>query len=115
MPTPPAAVGERLPAHPQSTSKPMSSFIAELVLHLTHPRMETVDGQLCARATATVIYEPGGSGDRPLKSTQFTFTAPLGPIERGELNWYLERYYLWPVGLFKDRAARIESNLPKWG
>ena len=42
-------------------------------------------------------------------------TAPLGPIEIADLSWYLESYYLWPVGVFKERAERIEARLPGWG
>ncbi len=43
------------------------------------------------------------------------FLAPLGPIEKDDLQWYLERYHIWPAGLFKDRAKRTENDLPKWG
>src|SRR5439155_148008 len=35
--------------------------------------------------------------------------------EADELRWYLESYYLWPTGVFKERAERIEAQLPKWG
>ena len=66
-------------------------------------------------ATATLIYEPAATGARAVESTRVTFKAPLGPIETDELSWYLERYYLWPVGLFKERANRIEAKLPEWG
>jgi hypothetical protein len=32
-----------------------------------------------------------------------------------ELRWYLERFYLWPIGVFQERAAGLEAQLPQWG
>ncbi len=110
-----AALRERLPGDRQPVPKAVSQPLEELVLELIDPRIETIDGKHRAVATATVIYEPAGPGSRQVKGKRFTFTAPLGPIETDELSWYLEKYYLWPVGLFKDRAARIEAKLPEWG
>ncbi|MEE8292718.1 MAG: CHAT domain-containing protein, partial [Candidatus Tectomicrobia bacterium] len=52
---------------------------------------------------------------REVESRPFTFTAPLGPIEADDLRWYLESYYLWPTGVFKERADRIEGQLSRWG
>ena len=43
------------------------------------------------------------------------FVAPLGPIEADELTWYLERYYRWPIGVFRERAAGVAAQLPGWG
>ncbi|HEX7774683.1 MAG TPA: TIR domain-containing protein, partial [Pyrinomonadaceae bacterium] len=110
-----AALGERLPTDHQPVLKAVSQPLEELVLKLTDPRIETIDNKRRAMATATVIYEPAATGSRAVESKRFTFTAPLGPIETDELSWYLEKYYLWPVGLFKDRAARVEAKLPEWG
>ena len=110
-----AALGERLPTDHQPKPVSVSPPLEELVLKLTDPRIETIDGKRRAKATATVIYEPADSRAPAVESTRFVFTAPLGPIETNELSWYLEKYYLWPVGLFKERAARVESQLPKWG
>ena len=110
-----AALGERLPTDHQPAPKAVSQPLEELALELIDPRIETIDGKRRAMATATVIYEPSGPGSRAVRSKRFTFTAPLGPIETDELSWYLEKYYLWPVGLFKDRAARVEAKLPEWG
>jgi tetratricopeptide (TPR) repeat protein len=39
----------------------------------------------------------------------------MGPIEREELRWYLERYYSWPSGVFQERAKKVEDLLPVWG
>ena len=110
-----AALGERLPTDHQPAPKAVSQPLEELVLKLTDPHIDTIDGKRRAMATAMVIYEPAAAGSRPVESMRFNFTAPLGPIETNELSWYLEKYYLWPVGLFKDRAARVESTLPEWG
>jgi len=109
------ALGERLPDDHQPAPKAVSQPLEELVLKLTDPRIESIDGKRRAMATATLIYEPAASGARAVESVRFTFRAPLGPIETDELSWYLERYYLWPVGLFKERANRIEAKLPEWG
>lgn len=110
-----AALGERLPSDYQPSSKAVSQPLEELVLELVDPRIETIEGKRRAVAMATVIYEPTDPGARQVRSKRFEFTAPLGPIETDELSWYLEKYYLWPVGLFRDRAARVEAELPKWG
>ncbi len=109
------ALGGRFPNDPKPFVKAVSQPLEELVLKLIDPRIEMIDGKRRAMATATVIYEPASSASHPLESKRFTFTAPLGPIETDELSWYLEKYYLWPVGLFKDRAARVEAKLPEWG
>ncbi|MEZ5454214.1 MAG: CHAT domain-containing protein, partial [Thiothrix sp.] len=31
------------------------------------------------------------------------------------MRWYLEEYYRWPVGLFRERAERDEQQFPEWG
>ena len=64
-----------------------------------------------------VCQQCGGSGWRPepVEGRPFRFTAPLGPIEGEDLTWYLERYCHWPSGVFRDRARRVEGQLPRWG
>jgi hypothetical protein len=52
---------------------------------------------------------------RDIESKRFSFTAPLGPIEMEDLEWYLEKYYIWPIGVFQEKAKRIESKFPQWG
>jgi hypothetical protein len=52
---------------------------------------------------------------RTIKSERYRFTAPLGPVELEEIRWYIEKYYQWPTGVFKQRAERTETNLPQWG
>lgn len=41
--------------------------------------------------------------------------SPIGQIEQDELSWYLEKYYTWPSGLFRERAKALEDQLPQWG
>ena len=88
--------------------------IEELRLTLSDPVVETIDGKPRVKATAQAIYIPADGAD-DVKSRRFAFTAPLGPIENDDLRWYLEDYFRWPMGLFADRAERIELRLPEWG
>jgi tetratricopeptide (TPR) repeat protein len=110
-----AALGERLPTDHQPAVKVTSQPLEELVLKLVDPLIETVENKRRAKATATIVYEPADPTSRSIESPRFTFVAPLGPIERDELRWYLEKYYLWPVGVFQQRASRVEAQLPEWG
>src|SRR6185312_14062835 len=91
-----AALGERLPTDPQPFADADAKPVAELVLKLTDPRIETAEGKRRAQATATLIYEPARAGAPNVESRRFGFSAPLGPIEASDLKWYLESYYLWP-------------------
>lgn len=50
-----------------------------------------------------------------LSTARWNFTAPLGPIELEELRWYLEQYAIWPSGVFRDRAKKVEQALATWG
>ncbi len=111
-----AALGKGLPTDPQPFEEPEAKPVEELVLTLTDPTIETTDGKRRARALAMLVYEPAQAGARPVESLRrYSFTAPLGPIETEDLRWYLESYFLWPVGVFQDRAAGIEKKLPVWG
>jgi hypothetical protein len=73
-------------------------------------------GKRRAMAKAKLVYYPAESGKPPIEGMEiFRFEAPIGPIEKEELKWYLERYYIWPAGPFKDRAQKTEKDLPVWG
>ncbi len=109
-----AALGEQLPDDPQPAQEPAAIPVAELVLKLSDAKVETFDGKTRAKATAMLIYEPA-DGSLAIESKRFSFTAPLGPIEADDLRWYLKEYFRWPLGVFKERADRIEASLPKWG
>lgn len=115
LPTILAALGERSPNDYQPPPIVEAQPVEELVLKLTDPRIETIDGKRRASATACLVYEPANAASREVESNRFTFTAPLGPIEVNDLSWYLERYFIWPVGVFRERAAGIEQRLPEWG
>jgi len=110
------ALGERKPEDVQPMLNPPPKPLDELMLKLTDPCFATKDGTRRAQATAELTYFPSEKGKREVESNErFVFIAPIGPIEREELNWYLERYYLWPTGVFKQRAQKVEKQLPKWG
>ncbi|MCG3157100.1 MAG: hypothetical protein DKINENOH_03731 [bacterium] len=110
-----AALGEKLPEDYQPTKKIDAAPVEELVLKLVDPKIELHDGKQRATATATLVYEPADKASRAVESKRYTFSAPLGPIEAEDLRWYLESYYLWPTGVFQQRAERIEAQLPQWG
>jgi tetratricopeptide (TPR) repeat protein len=111
-----AALGERLPDDIRPMLSPHKEPLDELLLVLTDPCIVEKGGTRRARATAELAYIPGEKGKLEVKSKErFMFTAPIGPIESEELTWYLERYYTWPTGVFKQRAKKVEEQLPKWG
>jgi tetratricopeptide (TPR) repeat protein len=110
-----AALGERLPDDLQRITDVASQPVEELVLELKDLKIETSDGKRRARAVAQLVYEPADPQARNVESERFLLTAPLGIIEAEELRWYLEEYFVWPVGIFRERAGRIEAQLPKWG
>ncbi len=97
-------------------AKPSEPFppMAELVLEFTAPRKHELGGLHRAAARARTSYRPPG-GSRGVDGPWTDFLAPLGPIEAGELTWYLESYREWPFGPFKDRARKLEESLPRWG
>lgn len=110
-----AALGEQLPNDIEAPLEVETQPLEELILELQDPVIQTEGGTRRVEATATLVYRPADMGAREVRSTRFTFTAPLGPIETDELRWYLEAYALWPTGVFKTRAERIEGQLPLWG
>ena len=76
---------------------------------------EVGEGKWRVKATAQLNYDPAEPARPAVDSRDFVFTAPLGPIEADDLRWYLERYYLWPTGVFTERARHVEEKLPEWG
>jgi tetratricopeptide (TPR) repeat protein len=110
-----AALGELLPADRQPAGAFAPQPVEELILRLNDLKVETKDGKRRARAVAQLVYEPADQSARATESRRFNFTAPLGVIESEELRWYLEEYHVWPIGIFRERAARVEARLPEWG
>ncbi|MBF0341728.1 MAG: CHAT domain-containing protein, partial [Magnetococcales bacterium] len=87
---------------------------ADLELHLFNCKIKKVKGVERVAADARLEHLPAGGG-RAIKSGQFSFVAPWGPVEAEDLSWYLERFHDWPWGVFLERARRITDNLPLWG
>lgn len=109
-----AALGERLPTDAPPPANRETTPVADLLLELTDPSIEESGGKRRASAFATLTYNPPDAAPA-VTSRRYRFTAPLGPIEAGELAWYLERYWHWPSGVFQERARRVEQQLPEWG
>src|SRR4051794_24152324 len=110
------ALGKRLPADVPIEPQPKAEPLEELVLELTDLKFHEQDGVRRASARARLVYEPATPGQPEVTSTQnWRFVAPIGPIEAGELRWYLEKYAIWPSEYFRDRAKKVEENLAKWG
>ncbi len=110
------ALGKRLNADIPGTSQPKAEPLEELVLELTDLKFKEEDGKRRATARARLVYQPAMPGQPPVHSAQsWRLIAPLGPIEAGELRWYLEQYAVWPSHYFADRARKVEENLIAWG
>jgi hypothetical protein len=110
------ALGKRAPADVAPTPQPKAEPLEELVLELTDLKLHEQDGVRRASARARLVYEPATPGQREVASVQsWRLMAPIGPIEAGELRWYLEHYAVWPSPYFRDRARTVEENLVQWG
>ncbi|MBV8857162.1 MAG: tetratricopeptide repeat protein [Acidobacteria bacterium] len=110
-----AAFGERRPDDPRPAAAPASQPVEELILKLDDLKVLTEGGKRRARAVARLVYEPADTAAPAVEGKRFNFTAPLGLLEAEELRWYLEEFYVWPIGIFQERAARVEERLPEWG
>ena len=106
----------RDPADVAPTPQPRAEPLEELVLELTDLKFHEQDAVRRASARARLVYEPATPGQPDVHSAQsWRLVAPMGPIEAGELRWYLEHYAIWPSHYFRDRARKVEENLVKWG
>ena len=110
-----AALGLQLPNDWESGQTVEVDPVEELLLALKNPQIVESDGVRRAVAMAELTYIPAEEGGRQITSRQYTFTAPLGPVELEEIRWYIEKYYQWPTGVFKQRATGTEAQLPQWG
>jgi len=109
-----AALGEQLPDDWDKAETVPVEPVEELLLKLSDPVISEKDGVRRATATAELTYTPSDNS-RAITSRRYKFTAPIGPVEQEEIRWYIERYFRWPTGVFKDRAGKTEQDLPKWG
>ncbi len=87
---------------------------ADLTLSLRDPVLRELGDEVRASCRAELICRPEGGGPA-VHSRPYVLTAPLSPVEQGDLDWYLERYPIWPAGVFRERARRVERQLPAWG
>ena len=116
-----AALGRELPPGAEPIPEVGAERVDELVLELRDPwHVEVAGGVVRATAIATLRFQPADPQPadpqaRAIESRRYTVTAPLGPVELNDLRWYLEEFALWPVGVFAQRAARTEADLPGWG
>ena len=110
------ALGKRLPSDNAPDTQPKAEPLEELVLELTDLKFHEQDGVRRASARARLVYEPATTGQREVASERsWRFIAPIGPIEAGELRWYLEKFAIWPSEYFRNRARQVETNLIEWG
>ena len=108
------ALGERKPDGLTAEQPVTVEPVEELILKLTDPVIREHDGIRRAEATAELTYNPSDNR-RDITSRRYKFKAPLGPVELGEIRWYIESYFRWPTGVFKERAQKTEAALPEWG
>jgi tetratricopeptide (TPR) repeat protein len=109
-----AALGKEMPSHREKidiAARPC----AELILKLEDPEIKTEAGETRACGTAHIVFKPAAGGERSVESKRFGFRSPIGPVEFQEISWYLEDYFRWPVGVFRERAKKIEENLTNLG
>lgn len=109
-----AALGKELPNDWKRKETVKAEPVEELILELTEASIAEKDGVRRATATAVLTYQPADTSPA-ITSRRYKFTAPLGPVELGEIRWYIEKYYQWPTGVFKTRAEKTEQSLPIWG
>ena len=112
-----AALGLQLPTEVIQHAQVQAAPVADLVLTLSNLAIEQLEDGKIRRATAQakLVFTPAEPGSRDIEGKPYRFIAPLGPIEAGDLAWYLEDHYRWPSQLFDERAKQIEANLPRWG
>jgi len=110
-----AALDLRLPTDPEPVGARAASPLADLVLLLSDPRLAGSPAARRAGATVTLTYRPADGSPAVQGRRRYDFTAPLGTADQEEITWYLESYPRWPSGVFRERAARLEAQLPVWG
>jgi hypothetical protein len=112
-----AALGRELIAEVAQQTQPATKPLEDLVLELSDLGFHVDDNNVRrAQARARLVYQPAETGAREVRSQQdWRLVAPIGPIEAGELAWYLEKYPIWPGEPYKPRARQVEKDLIEWG
>jgi len=101
------ALGERLNADVPGAPQPQAQPLEELVLELSDLKFKEEDGVRRASARARLVYEPATPGQPQVHSAQsWRLVAPIGPIEAGELSWYLAHYAVWPSHYFPMKHGK---------
>lgn len=88
--------------------------LEELVLELSAPRMETVDGLQRASAQARLLRSAADGGGAAQASAPWRLVVPEG-VDAESLDWYLRRFPVWPDPLARQRAEAVEAALQAWG
>jgi tetratricopeptide (TPR) repeat protein len=109
------ALGRRLPDDREEMVSPPEAAVDRLMLTLKDPEIYTKGGVTRGKAEATLVFHSAKKGVRPVQSSRFTFISPLGPIEAGDLKWYIEDYPGHPFDFYEERAQEISKNLAVWG
>ena len=111
------ALGRRLPAELAAMPQPAAEPLEELVLELGELKfVEREDGVRRASARARLVHQAASAGQPAVVSEKaWRLVAPIGPIEAGELRWYLEQYAIWPSHYFAPSALKVEQMLVEWG
>jgi len=111
------ALGLELPADIAPVAQQDERPLEDLVLELSDLGFQVDDKNIRrAQARARLVYQPAQTGAREVRSQQdWRLVAPIGPIEAGELAWYLEKYPLWPDEPYQARARQVERDLVDWG
>jgi hypothetical protein len=112
-----AALGLELLADLEAPVQPTEKPLEDLVLELTDLGFHVDENSVRrARARARLVYDPADPGAREVRSRQdWRLIAPIGPIEAGELAWYLEKWPIWPGTPYQARAGQVERDLVAWG
>lgn len=100
-------------ARPRPAAAPLAP-IAELTLDFHDLSFELRYERERVRGRVRVEYQPP-SGPRGAAVTH-DFESPLGPLDLGELRWYVETWPGWSFGKERlRRATEVEEALPRWG
>lgn len=87
---------------------------AELTLDFHDLSYEVRGDRERVRGRLRIEYQPP-TGARGAAVTH-DFESPLGPLELGELRWYIETWPSWSFGRERlKRAAEVEDALGRWG
>lgn len=86
----------------------------ELVLELSAPRMQTVDGVRRATAQARLLRSAADGSGVAQASAPWRLVVP-DAFDAESLDWYLRRFPVWPDPLARQRAEAVEAALQAWG